>query len=222
MNTSRTLRPKNDQGDFEYYRNNWAKFNILEEIDNNYIDLNQRDLRILTDLSWKINDKFTWNGNAAIRYVNSVREHKMTEKSNVIGAYNANETTIIRDRNIFLYQDPNDPDAIRIPVLPRGGLYLKDDNYLTSYYLRNSLKYDDAFFDEKLNLNLFAGQEIRYVDRDKDHFKGYGLQYDNGYVPFTDPRMLEGPHFRRRKLFWCRKNTRANSRIFWKSQHSMG
>ena len=31
LGTSRTLRPKDAQGNLEYYRNNWAPFKILEE-----------------------------------------------------------------------------------------------------------------------------------------------------------------------------------------------
>ena len=191
LNTSRTLRPRDENGNLEYYRNNWANFNILNEIKNNYIDLNQRDIRIQADASWKINEKLSYNANTAIRYVNSVREHKILESSNVVGAYNADETTIVRDANIFLYQDPNNPTAPKVAVLPKGGIYLRDNNYLTSYYLRNTFKYEDTF-DERFRFSGFLGQEIRYVDRDKDHFKGYGLQYNNGYTPFTDPRILEG------------------------------
>lgn len=191
LNTTRTLRARDNDGNLEYYRNNWADFNIINEIENNYIDLNQRDIRIQGDATWKITDNLTYNANTAIRYVNSVREHKIKEASNVVGAYNADETTIVRDANIFLFQDPDNPNAIKVPVLPKGGIYFKNNNYLTSYYLRNSINYDQDL-SEKIHFTGFLGQEIRYVDRDSDDFKGYGLQYENGYVPFTDYRILQG------------------------------
>ncbi|CAL2105726.1 TonB-dependent starch-binding outer membrane protein SusC [Tenacibaculum sp. 190524A02b] len=190
LNTSRTLRPRDNNGNLEYYRNNWAPFNILEELENNFIDINQRDIRFQIDASYKITDNLTYDFNGAARYVNSVREHQVREQSNVVRAYNADDTTIIRDANIFLYRDPNNPDAIPVAVLPNGGLYFKTDNYLTSYYARNSFKYDNTFND-KHYLNVLLGQELRYVDRDEDNFNGYGLQYENGLVPFTDPRILE-------------------------------
>ena len=190
MNTSRMLRPRDNSGNLEYYRNNWADFNILNEVKNNYMALNQRDIRIQGDISWQINKHLSYNANTAIRYVNSVREHKITEGSNVVGAYNADETTVVRDANIFLYQDPDNPNAMKKAVLPKGGIYLKNDNFLTSYYLRNSLKYKNRF-DNIWNLDVLVGQEIRYVDRDRTNFKGYGLQYENGYIPFTDPLILE-------------------------------
>ena len=75
-------------------------------------------------------------------------------------------------------------------MLPEGGIYTKNDNYLTTFYLRNSISYNDTFND-KHNLNVLLGQEMRYVDREKNSFTGYGLQFDNGYVPFTDSRILD-------------------------------
>ncbi|MGQ3677546.1 SusC/RagA family TonB-linked outer membrane protein [Tenacibaculum discolor] len=190
LNTSRTLRPRDNNGNLEYYRNNWANFNILEETENNYMDIDVKDVRFQIDASYKLTDKLTYDFNSAARYVNSTIEHNIKENSNVVGAYNADETTIVRDANIFLYTDPNNPDALPISVLPNGGIYIKTDNTLTSYYLRNSLTYKGVY-NEKHELDAFIGQELRYVDRDRNSFTGYGLQFGNGYTPFTDPRILE-------------------------------
>jgi TonB-linked SusC/RagA family outer membrane protein len=190
LNTSRALRPRDNDGNLEYYTNNWAAFNILEELENNTLDLDVKDIRFQLDASYKISDNITYDLNASARYVNSVREHQIRENSNVVRAYNADETTVIANANIFLYTDPNNPDAIPISVFPEGGLYRKFDNSLTSYYVRNSfqLKKD---FNQKHNFNALLGQELRYVDRNNENFTGYGLQYENGYVPFTDARLLE-------------------------------
>ncbi|PQJ80947.1 SusC/RagA family TonB-linked outer membrane protein [Polaribacter porphyrae] len=190
LNTSRTLRPKDSNGQLEYYRNNWAPFNILDEINNNYLDLNLRDLRLQIDAEYKLTDQLTYNFNASTRYVNSTIEHNVKRNSNVVKAYNADETTIVRNANIFLYTDPNDLNAIPVPVFPRGGIYTKNDNYLTTYYLRNSLSYT-AEVNEKHEFDFLLGQEMRYVDRNRNGLTGYGLQFDNGYTPFTDPRLLE-------------------------------
>ncbi|QTE24108.1 SusC/RagA family TonB-linked outer membrane protein [Polaribacter cellanae] len=190
LNTSRTLRPRDENGNYEYNRNNWAPFNILEEIDNNYLDLDVKDIRFQLDANYKLNDHLTYSFNSAARYVNSTSEHQIRRNSNVVSAYNANETTIVRDANNFLYTDPDNPLLQPIPVFPRGGLFIKRNNYLTSYYIRNSINYDKTF-ENNHNLNVFLGQEMRYVDRNRDNFTGYGLQYNNGYTPFTDSRLLE-------------------------------
>jgi TonB-linked SusC/RagA family outer membrane protein len=190
LNTSRAIRPRGNDGNLEYYTNNWAPFNILEELQNNFIDLDVKDIRFQVDASYKLSNSLSYDLNASARYVNSTREHQVLENSNVIRAYNSNETPTIANANIFLYSDPNNPDAIPIPVFPEGGLYIKNDNTLTSYYIRNSIKYDNVF-KEKHAFNALLGQELRYVDRDRSEFTGYGLQYQNGLTPFTDPRLLE-------------------------------
>jgi hypothetical protein len=33
LNTNRALRPYDDNGNYEYYRNNWAPINIIEELE---------------------------------------------------------------------------------------------------------------------------------------------------------------------------------------------
>ncbi len=190
LNTSRTLRPRDNQGNLEYYRNNWARFNILEELENNFIDLKLRDIRLQLDANYKISDNITYDFNGAARYVSSSNEHKVQEQSNVVAAYNADDTRIVRDANIFLYNDPNDPNDVPVAVLPKGGIYTKNTNDLTSFYIRNSIKYSNTFGDNH-NLDVLLGQDLRYVDRDADNFVGYGLQFENGLIPFTDPRILE-------------------------------
>ena len=54
LNTSRTLRPYDDNGNLEYYRYNYAKMNILNELANNYIDLNVIELKLQGDLEIKL------------------------------------------------------------------------------------------------------------------------------------------------------------------------
>lgn len=190
LNTSRALRPRDAQGNLEYYRNNWAPLNILNEIENNYMDLKVKDIRFQVDGAYKLSDRLTYNFSLSNRYVNSVFEHNVKRGSNVIGAYNANETTIVRDNNIFLYQDPNNPTTPPVAVFPRGGIYTKTDYQLTSYYVRNSFQYD-AIYNDTHEVSALFGQEVRFVDRKRNSFTGFGLQYDRGYVPFTNPRILE-------------------------------
>lgn len=190
LNTSRTLRPYDDNGNYEYYRNNWAPLNIVEELKNNYMDIKVKDIRFQADLAYKISPKLTYNLTANARYANTSREHNILESSNIIGAYNADETTIVRDANIFLYEDPNNLLAPKVSVLPNGGMLRKFTNDLTSYNIRNSFSYKNIFKDVNEFEALF-GQELRSVDRGSDNFTAYGLQYDRGLTAFTDPRILE-------------------------------
>lgn len=190
LNTSRTLRPYDENGNLEYYRNNWAPMNIVNELENNYLDINVKDIRFQLDLDYKINKHLTYNLTGSARYANTTREHKILEGSNVVGAYNAMETTIVRDANIFLYKDPNDLSTPPVSVLPNGGFLRKFTNDMTSYNIRNSINYRNTFND-KHEVEGFFGTELRSLDRNSDNFIAAGIQYDRGLTAFTDPRIIE-------------------------------
>jgi len=190
LNTSRTLRPYDENGNLEYYRNNWAPMNIINELANNFMEINVKDVRFQLDLEYKINPHWTYNLTGSARYANTTREHKILENSNVVGAYNAMENTLVRDENIFLYQDPNDLTAPKVSVLPNGGFLRKFTNDMTSYNMRNSVSYRNTF-NEKHELEGFFGTEMRAIDRTSDNFVAAGIQYDRGMTAFTDPRLLE-------------------------------
>ena len=190
LNTSRTLRPYDENGNLEYYRNNWAPINIINELKNNFMEIQVKDIRFQMDLDYKINPYLTYNLTAAARYANTSRQHKILENSNIVGAYNADETTVVRDENIFLYQDPNDLTAPKVSVLPNGGMLRKFTNDLTSYNIRNSVNYRRTL-NEKHELEGLFGTELRSLDRNSDNFTAFGVQYDRGLTGFTDPRLLE-------------------------------
>ncbi|OMP74826.1 SusC/RagA family TonB-linked outer membrane protein [[Flexibacter] sp. ATCC 35208] len=190
LNTSRTLTAYDEQGHLEYFTRNFAPFNILNEMANNYIDVSQLDLKLQGEFSYKIlpNLKYTFLGN--IRYVKSSQEHKVKENSNMPMAYRAAGDATIRDRNRFLYKDPDNPDAEAIVVLPYGGIYSTDDDYLVSYYYRNTLEWSKTW-NNTHTLNLLGSQELRYANRQNKQFDGYGYQFDKGGVPYIDPNIIK-------------------------------
>lgn len=190
LNTSRTIRPYDSEGNLEYYTFNWAPLNIINETKNNYTDVRVQDIKLQTDFSVPLfHDKIKYSFVGAVRYANSVREHKITEDSNVAGAYRADDNTIIRNANVFLWSDPDDPTALPIVVLPEGGMYFKTDNFLRNYYIRNALNFSETF-NTKHELDVFVGQEVRFVNREETYFEGYGLNYDGGLIPNTDPNII--------------------------------
>ena len=195
LNTTRALRPYDDEGNYEYYRMNYAPMNILKELKNNYIDLKMMEYKLQSDLEVKFTPALKYKFLGSVRYAQSTQEHTITEGSNVVGAYRANDNMIIGERNPFLYRNPDDPSALPQVVLPNGGIYNLEQDNLQSYYLRNALEYNKAFKDQeeqdKHTLKLFLGQEFRYTDRDNQSFDGYGYQFNRGGVVFTDPRIIE-------------------------------
>ncbi|MHC0442855.1 SusC/RagA family TonB-linked outer membrane protein [Flavobacterium sp. 3-210] len=194
LSTSRTLRPYDDNGNLEYYQNNWAPMNILNELENNVLEIKVKDIRFQADLDYKINKNLTYNFTGSARYANTSREHKIYEGSNVVGAYNAgvgdNPNTQIQTANVFLYQNPNDLTAPKISVLPNGGFLRKFTNDMTSYNIRNSITYRNVI-NEKHELEGFFGTEIRSLDRNNDNFTAVGIQYEKGLTSFIDPKIIE-------------------------------
>lgn len=190
LSTTRALRPYDDKGNYEYYRNNWADFNILNELQNNKLELDVKDIRFQVDADYKILPELKYNFNISARYVDSKSSHNVYEGSNVVKAYNAAETTIVRKNNIFLYKDPDDPNALSEVALPNGGIRRSVDNTLKSYVIRNTLDYNKEF-NGRHELDVYVGQEMRSVDRSFENYTAYGLQYDKGFVPFTDTKIIE-------------------------------
>jgi len=196
LNTSRTMTAYDENGNLEYFTRNYAPFNILNEVKNNYIDLNMLDLKLQGELGIKLFNNIDFKTLGSIRYVKTSREHIITEHSNMAEAYRAGATDAIRNSNIFLYDDPDRPwETVKQIVLPQGGFYNRNDDDLVNYYVRNTLNWSNTFDDLHI-VSLLAGQEIKFADRQNSYNNGYGYQYDKGGVPFTDYRiikqMLEG------------------------------
>ena len=190
LNTSRTLTAYDEKGNLEYFRRNFADFNILNELKNNYLDLNIIDLRLQGNLDYKFAKNFRYEFVGAMRYVKSTREHQITEKSNMANAYRADETSTIKSNNKFLYRDPDDPEAQPEVVLPYGGFYNRAEDGLVNFDVRNSLNYTKTIGSKHFVSGL-VGQQIKYADRQHFSNTGYGYQYENGGVPFVDYRILK-------------------------------
>lgn len=176
LNTSRVLDPN------EYYVRNYAPFNILHELDNNYMDFHVVDLKFQGELKWKPLKGLEAGVLGAVKYSSTSQEHHITDFSNQALAYRTMPTTAIRDKNPFLYTDPDNPYAIPISVLPEGGIYKRDDFRMLSYDFKGTITYNTVFNEDHI-MNLFGGMEINSVDRHSTWFRGWGMQYAMGEIP---------------------------------------
>ena len=190
LNTSRTLTPYNGEGGLEFFKRNYAPFNILHELENNRLELSMIDLKLQGDISYKILPFLKYSLLGALRYAKTSREHKVYENSNMANAYRADDDAVVRANNRFLYRDPDDPEAEPIVILPYGGFYNTNDDDLVSYNLRNTLDFNKTFNNTHI-LHLFGTQELRYANRQTQFFYGYGYQFDKGGVPYVDPKIIK-------------------------------
>lgn len=190
LTTSRAIRARNNEGDLEFVRNNWAPFNILQETDNNFIELNVNDVRFQTQLDYKINDNLKYSFLGTARYATSLSDHSTTEFSNAAASYRADENQLIRDANTFLFRDPETPNFSPRVVLPVGGILRNTRNTITTYTFRNTLEYKKRYKDGLHGLTLYGGQEYRHTDRSNGFNTGFGYQFSRGGTVFTDPDII--------------------------------
>ena len=85
----------------------------------------------------------------------------------------------------MLYKDPDDIYAVPVSILPAGGIYTRTDNRLLSYDFRFSATYNTTINNTHI-INAYLGMETNQSDRQKTWFRGWGLQYDSGEIPFYD------------------------------------
>ncbi|MGZ8557090.1 MAG: SusC/RagA family TonB-linked outer membrane protein [Chitinophagaceae bacterium] len=190
LNSSRTSTAYDENNKLEYFRRNFAPFNIIDELENNRLDLNVIDLKLQGELGYKITKNLRYEFIGALRYVKSTREHEITENANMANAYRANDNATIAARNKFLYTDPDNPSAAPVVVLPFGGFYNRIEDKLVSFDVRNSLNYTNTIADVH-SINILLGQQVKTADRQNFSNTGYGYQFDNGGIPFVDYRILK-------------------------------
>ena len=180
LNHSRTLNAK------DYYTTNYAPYNIFNEMDNAYIDTDIATLRIQGQLSWKITPKIEAILMGAIRYQNNTQKTEYKENSNWVLSYRAMPNTTVRDNNTNLYKDPNDPFALPVVVLPKGGIREKLDKTSLANNLRATLSYKDTFAEGLHSITLFGGFEMDNAKNTNDLNRNYGLLYNAGnYASFS-------------------------------------
>ncbi|MDR2286029.1 MAG: SusC/RagA family TonB-linked outer membrane protein [Prevotellaceae bacterium] len=175
LNTSRTISPN------EYYTRNYAPFNIIDELENNYMDINVTDVKFQGEIKWKILPGLEVAALGALKYTGSNMQHHITDNSNQALAYRAMPDATVRNNNPFLYSDPDNTYALPITVLPDGGIYDRTDNKMLAYDFRGTLTWNKTF-DRVHITNFFGGMEINSVNREQTWFRGWGRQYTMGDV----------------------------------------
>ena len=175
LNTSRALETNT------FYTRNYAPFNILHELDNNYIDLDIFDIRVQGELKYKPIQKVELSALGAFKFNQSTQNHTISDDSNQANAYRSMGTTTIRDNNPFLYTDPDDPFALPVSVLPYGGIMNKTTNKMSAWDFRATAAYNDVYANDHI-VNLYGGMEVNNIDRTYDWFRGWGMQYSLGEI----------------------------------------
>ncbi|MDD2961830.1 MAG: SusC/RagA family TonB-linked outer membrane protein [Muribaculaceae bacterium] len=187
LNTSRTTDPN------VYSVRNYAAFNIFNELDNNYIDINVTDLKFQGELNWRPIAGLEFNAIGSYRYNSSTQNHYVKDNSNQAMAYRAGidpENAIIRASNPYLYTDPDDPNALPKTILPKGGILFHNVYSMSQYDFRGTAQYNKTFNNIHIT-SLMAGAEVSSIDRHQENFTGWGICYENGNIPFIDADLFK-------------------------------
>ncbi len=184
LNSSRTLDPESS------YIRNYAPFNIIKELNENYLDLNVVNVKFQSELKWEPISKLELSALGALKYQSTSQEHTITEFSNQAEAYRAIGNTTIRDDNPYLYTDPDDPYALPVTVLPQGGIYKRTNYSMLGYDMRATASYKDVYNGIHI-VNLYGGTELNYADRKQNNFTGWGMQYSLGEIPFYNYELFK-------------------------------
>jgi len=190
LNTARSIRPFDENGDREFFRRNFAPFNILEELELNFIDIQVVDVSAQTDFEVRPIEDLTVKGVLQARFANTQRDHVVHERSNQAEAYRADDTQFIQQANNLLFRDPDNPGLNPEVVLPQGGFNYVDQSDLLNIFNRVSAEWSKTF-DNIHEVNLLAGEEIRFTNRSSTSSTGIGVVFESGGVVITDPKIIE-------------------------------
>ncbi|RZL19940.1 MAG: SusC/RagA family TonB-linked outer membrane protein, partial [Pedobacter sp.] len=179
LGTSRMITPYDENGKLEYFRQNSAPFNILNEINTNYLDLGMLDFKVQGNLTYKVIPSLSYSIDAAYRFVKTETQISILESSNMATSFRTVDDATSSQGNGNLYTDPDLPGSLPISVLPSGGFYKVSNDNLKSYYFRQNLNFNKTFNTDH-NIAAFGSMEVRYIDRQKESFDGIGYQFDNG------------------------------------------
>lgn len=195
LNTSRLMTAFDAQGNEEYFVRNYAPFNIINELNTNFLTLKGIDLQVQGGIKYKIIPQLEYSVDGAFRYANTTREHHVKEGSNMAEAFRADYDATIAAGNQNLYTDPDDINSLPVVVLPEGGFYNTTINQLKNFYFRQNLEYDNTF-NKVHRFNFFGSMELRGTDRKNTNYDGIGYQYENGGLVNPNYRyfkkMIEG------------------------------
>lgn len=189
LGTSRTLRPYNEDGSLEYYRNNWAPFNIFNEYANNKMNIDVLDFKIQGEATYRLNDEIALKALLSTRQAYTSTTHEIREGSNVVKAFRANENPFVAQQNIYLVHDKDNPLLQPKVGLTHGGLLNKTEASLKSLLARIAFDFDKRIGQH--DLKAFAFTEVRSAERTVNPFQGYGIQYDRGNQVYTNPLIFE-------------------------------
>ena len=179
LNTSRTM------GAGDNFIRNYATFNILEELEQNYLEYDLADTKFQGEIRWNVVPELVLGAIGAFKYSTTSMQHHIRDNSNYARAYRAMDDPVVRDNNPFLYKDPDNLFGLPVSILESGGFFEKREYKIRSVDFRADMRYRKTF-QYIHSIDFYGGMEVNSTDRTSDWFRGVGMQYNNGEIPYTN------------------------------------
>ena len=189
LTNSRSVTAYDENGNLEFFRKNYAPFNIVHELKNNYINIDVLDMTFQTDLDYKIEDNLKFSSTFNYRKVITQREHIIGGDSNQAEAFRV-DNGILADLNPFLYQDRDNLRKAAYSILTEGGMNIYNEDVLDYAYWRNFISWNPVLNEEN-EFSFLLGYEIKSSERQNREYNGIGISYKNGYLVNTNPDAID-------------------------------
>ena len=192
---SRTMDPT------QYYLYEFAPYNIKEEMNQNYRDVDAVNVRLQASIAYRPSTKFNAWLLGSIQYYNDLTEFIRTEKSNASERFRAMNKRLIRDRNSYLYKPADDVYAVPRVVMPHGGYRTIQEYASRRFDLQARATYTDTFAEGKHALTLVGGTDLYdYLERNGWHNE-YGVNFELGQLSTFDPMLFHWLHDSNRNYY---------------------
>ena len=187
LNTSRCLDP-----DVRYTRF-YTGFNIFDELENNYFDVNVHDLMFRAEAEFKPiqteKHSLTALGLVSTRISSTKQVRNVKDNSNQANAYRAgvdatDDNSTIRDSNALLYTDPDNDSALPETILPLGGIKEESSTLTRSNTYKLTLQYRNNMLANH-EFNVAFGPELTTRHTTVTDWTGWGYQYEYGGLTYT-------------------------------------
>ena len=186
LNTSRCLDPNIN------YTRFYTGFNIFNELENNFNDIQVTELMFRGELEYKPFKWWSLSGLISSRITHTRRQHNVMDNSNQANAYRAgtdaqDDNSTVRDNNRLLYTDPDNELALPESVLPEGGIKYQYDDNMRSNNFRVMTKFNNVkeWLGGEWTFNQLYGMEYTTVRRTNTNWTGWGYQYGNGGITYS-------------------------------------
>lgn len=204
LNTARTLDPN------QTYKRNFADFNIFHELSNNYIDIDVMDVKFQGEVSYKPILGLEVNLLGSYRVNRSSRDHNVLNTANQAEAYRAGvDDPNVMYSNTYLFTDDDKPNSLPVSVMPKGGIWIENQNRVKQYDFRGTINYNKVWDDIHI-FNALVGMEANRADYDASENQIYGMDYEHSRLVEITPDFFkqakkEGSTLYQRSSSWNRR-----------------